>query len=100
MLDPHDSGAAGVDRPDGLDQLVALVLAQSAGDLVKEQQFGVERQRAREFQALPLQQGELARRYISAADERGELQHLRTAVVAFPLALAGAEDSADQEVFE
>ena len=56
MLDPDDRRAARVNFLDGLDQFAALVLGQSAGDLVEQQKFWLDRQRARQLQTLALQQ--------------------------------------------
>ena len=77
VLDPHDGGAARVDRADGPDQRVGFMLGQAAGDLVEQQQLGIERQRAGELEALALQQGQRPGRHVGAADELGQLQHLR-----------------------
>ena len=58
MLDPDDRDPAGFQFEDDVDELVRLGIGQSAADFVQEQHGGAGRERAGEFQPLPIDESE------------------------------------------
>ncbi len=67
---------AGADAADGVDQLVALALGQAAGDLVEQQQTRLGGERARQLQALALEQRQRAGAAVGARQQAGALEHV------------------------
>jgi hypothetical protein len=67
MLDPDDGDALRAHHPQRRDQILALCLGETAGDLVQQQQGRAGRQRAGQFQAFALQQRQAAGQRIGFA---------------------------------
>lgn len=99
MLDPDDGDTAIADAGDRLDQRMALVFDQSAGDFVEQQQFRPGRQRPRHFKPLSIQQPQASCRVIGLGYQARAFENAAAAAGRRLFGLAATKDCPNQQVF-
>ena len=100
MLDPDDADVAAPQLEDGVDQLARLGVGQAAADLVEQQQVGIARERAGQFEPLAVEQAERLGAAVGDAHHAAELDGVDRLVVGLAAFEAGAVGGGDEDVLE
>ncbi len=100
MLDPDDRDLAPAQLQDGGDQLARLGVGQAAADLVEQQHHRISRQRARQLEALAVEQAEGLGAAVRQAQHAAQLYGFDAARMGRRAAQAAARGRRDEYVFE
>jgi len=100
MLDPDHRDAGGLDARELAHQFLRLVFCQAPGDLVEQQQLRLRGQRARQLEALAIQESQRRRGPVRLRGQPGLLEHRMRRLPRRALGLAAAEAGRGHEVLE